>query len=828
MAVRANPNLKQRTLMMAGMAIVIIAGMVVTQVWQTYRVTVSAARRDVQQFTQILEANTDVSFQAVTLILDHAAEAVLDHRVGAQARSALADRFITIADSWSFINSVALISPDGIMRDLALRQADGHLQRIDKAVDASSEAFFRFLRESQTVKPAFYITPPGMGLVSGKRVIRVTKSVYDEQGVFLGVCVVSIALDKITAGYAALLPARYAAVDVFRRDSVLLASTNVTRTGGLTHNERLLFKDMLPAAPAGIYRITSSDGQSGGDLLSYRALQRYPIVIAVTADWNQFMEGWWKSTRALAASALIGILVISALTWWLVHRIGIEQATKQALLSNERRIMESQRLSGIGYYEHTVGSLDVTWSPNMYEIHGLDPLTFSPSQDTYIEQVVPEDKSRVLASWAAFAKAPSSSSFECRIRRADGELRHIRYSWKILEDSVGPHKRVFGVAQDVTAIRNAESIIRDDEERLRDIVECSSDYIWELDAHGAITMFSGGAINQFGEGMTAGFKVLTNDGVEVEGGDVTALQASIKRRIRFRSLLVPVRNAEAEVRWVRISGNPRFDAQGNYLGYRGAGTDVTELYRRQERDEAHRKSEALGRLASGMAHEINNLLQPIVIYANMGASQADVTATLRQYFGRIGLAAERSMMIVKNVLAFARQSPPSRENVRVLEVTRETVDLIGGTLVPGTVLEVTEAADDLAVRVDRTGLAQVVTNLLTNAAEALPSGGRIGVRISEIELSHDVARTLALTAGAYCRLAVEDDGPGIPADQLGKVFDPFFTTKPQGKGTGLGLSVVSGLAKSWGGTVAVDSSPGTGTCFTVYLPLAERRLAAAE
>ena len=335
-------------------------------------------------------------------------------------------------------------------------------------------------------------------------------------------------------------------------------------------------------------------------------------------------------------------------------------------------------------------------------------------------------------------------------------------------------------------------------------------------------------LTQFGSGAATELGVLRNAHDDDDVADVAVLRRAIGNRVKFRSLLAPVTDAAGEARWVRLSGNPRFDAHGRYLGYRGAGTDVTELYLRQERDAAPRKAAALGRLASGMAHEINNLLQPIVIYANLGNAQTELAAGVRQYFTRIELAAERSMAIVKNVLAFARQSPPSRENCGVMDITRETVDLLGGTLGAGTVLEVSEPAEDLIIRVDRTGMAQVLTNLLTNAAEALPAGGHIGVRINAVNLAGDPARSLGLAAGVYCRVMVEDNGPGIPVDQIGKVFDPFFTTKSQGKGTGLGLSVVSGLAKSWGGTVAVESTPGVGTCFTVYVPLAERHLQAAQ
>jgi len=826
MAVRA--NLKQWTLVVAGMAIAIIAVMVINQVRQTHSVTVATARRDVQQFTQILEANTDITFQSVTLILDHAVETALEHvNSHTTAHLGTAQRFIEIADNWALIHSVAIIDADGTIRDAATRSADGRLQAIRQDVEVFSQGIFLFHRDSTSAGRAFYITRPAPDLISGRRVIGVTKSVFDSAGRFRGVGIVTVALDDFTRVYAGLLPSRYATVELFRRDGALLASTNPDRKRDLTESEKRLLKDIVPSSAAGVYRVTSSEDVNG-NLLSFRALERYPIIIAVSASWFQFMQRWWEASVVLAASALIGILVIAALTWWLMRRIGAEQRAKHALIQNERRILESQQLSGIGYYEHGLRTRDVTWSRNMYEIHGLDARSFHPSKHTYIDHVIAEDKARVLAAWESFAEDPRSGSLECRIIHPDGQLRHIRYSWKVLDEQPNVPPRVFGVAQDVTAMRDAENTIRDDEERLRDIVECSSDYIWELDAKGALTLFSATAIDQFGDDAGTGLKVLADEAANVEGGDAGALRRSINSRVKFRSLMVPVQNGEGQTRWVRLSGNPRFDTAGRYLGYRGAGTDVTELYHRQERDEAHRKADALGRLAGGMAHEINNLLQPIVIYANLGAAHGGLADSARQYFSRISLAAERSMMIVKNVLAFARQTPPTRENVSVLDVARETMDLIGGALGQGIHLEVGDGPEDVLVRVDRTGLTQILTNLLTNAAEATPHNGRIIVEVKAVNLPADMARGLALLPGVYCRLIVKDNGAGISPDLLGKVFDPFFTTKPQGRGTGLGLSVVAGLAKSWGGTVTVESTQGLGTRFIVYLPVAELKMQAAQ
>jgi PAS domain S-box-containing protein len=826
MAGRANPNLKQRALVVAGIAIAIIVVMVVNQVWQTRGVTVTTARRDVQQFGQILEANTDITLQSMTLILDHVVETARGRSLGAVA-APVTDRFISIADNWALIHSVALITRNGTIRDAASRGSDGRLHGLAHPLDVSDRPIFRFLRDSDSARGEFYIIRPQADLVSGVRVIAITKVILDDAGAFLGACIVTVSVEAFTKLYAALLPARYTSVELFRRDGILLVSTDANRRNEVTSQEKSLVKEIISSSSAGVFRIRSLD-DGNGNLLSYRALQRYPIVLSVKASWLPFMERWRESSKVWAASALFGVLVIVAFTVWLIRRITAEQAAQQALIENERRLLEAQRLSGIGYYEHAVRNGKLAWSSNMYDIHGRDPKTFDPGETGYLDMVVAEDKPKVFSAYRAFEENPASGHLECRIMRPDGQIRHIRYSWKILDAGISSPASVFGVAQDVTAIRNAEDIIRDDEERMRDIVECSSDYIWELNSKGAITLFNAAAIMQFGANDGAGLKILTSETSDVDDGDIAFLRQTIRNRLKFRSLLVPVKNTEGDVRWVRISGNPRFDTHGRYLGYRGAGTDVTELYHRQERNEAHRKAEALGRLASGMAHEINNLLQPIVIYANLGASEKDLAGTIRQYFNRIGLAAERSMMIVKNVLAFARQTPPSRESVNVGDAVRETVDLLSGTLPAGAVITFNEETDDLCVRVDRTGLTQVLTNLVTNAAEALPGGGSIDVSVNAVNLTPDVAQSLVLVPGLYCRLKVEDTGWGIPPDQLGKVFDPFFTTKSQGKGTGLGLSVVSGLARSWGGTVTVESIAGTGTCFTVYLPIAERHLQAAQ
>ena len=147
------------------------------------------------------------------------------------------------------------------------------------------------------------------------------------------------------------------------------------------------------------------------------------------------------------------------------------------------------------------------------------------------------------------------------------------------------------------------------EQRLRDLLECSSDVVWETDANGVVNLFVGQHANEF--------EVLGRRGRTLHEPDEAGVNmvTMIDRRLPFRNMLVTIRARSGEQRVLRTSGKPTFDSAGNFLGFRGAGTDVTDSQRQKQIDEEQRKAEALGRLASGMAHEINNLLQPVIIYA---------------------------------------------------------------------------------------------------------------------------------------------------------------------------------------------------------------------
>ena len=232
-----------------------------------------------------------------------------------------------------------------------------------------------------------------------------------------------------------------------------------------------------------------------------------------------------------------------------------------------------------------------------------------------------------------------------------------------------------------------------------------------------------------------------------------------------------------------------------------------------------RKMEALGQLAGGVAHDFNNILTGILGFADViRRSSADPAAV--GFGGEIVQAASRARDLVRQILMFSRRQPAERRPVRLGDVVREALQLVRGSAPPA-VRVTARVPDELPyVLADATQLHQVVMNLCTNAVQAMgEAGGELEVSVGPTTVGPDFARRHPpLKAGECVRLRVADTGPGMPQAVLDHLFEPFFTTKAPGVGTGLGLSVVHGVVQTHDGAVVVETRPGAGTTFDVYLP----------
>ncbi len=264
-----------------------------------------------------------------------------------------------------------------------------------------------------------------------------------------------------------------------------------------------------------------------------------------------------------------------------------------------------------------------------------------------------------------------------------------------------------------------------------------------------------------------------------------------------------------------------FEQRRNLLREISERRATEEALRKSEEELRHsQKLEAVGQLAGGVAHDFNNLLTAIIGYAELLTTRADNPILVRQGAELIRKAGGQAAGLTRQLLAFSRKQLLQPKVIDLNHLVGEMEQLLRRVIGERFDLVTIPDAKPGRVRADPTQLEQVIMNLGVNARDAMPAGGRITIRTSNETLGLARARAISgsLEAGDYVLLTVTDTGAGMDAATLSHIFEPFFTTKGPGKGTGLGLATVYGIVRQSGGAIAVESTPGRGTTFTIYLP----------
>jgi PAS domain S-box-containing protein len=275
------------------------------------------------------------------------------------------------------------------------------------------------------------------------------------------------------------------------------------------------------------------------------------------------------------------------------------------------------------------------------------------------------------------------------------------------------------------------------------------------------------------------------------------------------------------VRLVRKKLAPVFNERGQCEYVLGIVEDVTE--QRQTEAQLHhaQKMEAIGELTGGMAHDFNNLLSVVIGNIDVLRGFVKGNATVDELAGEALDAALRGADLTRRLLAFARRQPLQPARIDVNELVDGITKLLSRTLGERIEMEVRLAPEMWPVVADPAQLEAALTNLATNARDAMPNGGRLTIATGQRALDADYASLHPeVVPGDFAMIEVSDNGVGMPPDVMARIFEPFFTTKGQGKGTGLGLSMVFGFMKQSGGSINVYSEPGVGTTFRLYLPRA--------
>jgi PAS domain S-box-containing protein len=283
--------------------------------------------------------------------------------------------------------------------------------------------------------------------------------------------------------------------------------------------------------------------------------------------------------------------------------------------------------------------------------------------------------------------------------------------------------------------------------------------------------------------------------------------------------LVLIPGPDGEVREYMVHRVPLWDRHGRVMGMCGVTTDLTDLRRAQEQLERHRRLQALGHFASGIAHDVNNMVT--VVGCNLDLLELTVGDDPRwtDSLHNIRMASRRAQDLAERILLFG-QPKPQGCRLDLPAMLEESARLCRSALPPGAALEVEVRPYRGAVYGDPVQMGQVISNLVTNAAQALQSGQGDGLIRLRLEDSPPPPPS-GLPEGPSICLVIEDNGSGMSSETLLSAFDPYFTTKPRGEGTGLGLSIVHGIVSSMGGNISVASRPGEGTTFRLYFPISE-------
>lgn len=234
------------------------------------------------------------------------------------------------------------------------------------------------------------------------------------------------------------------------------------------------------------------------------------------------------------------------------------------------------------------------------------------------------------------------------------------------------------------------------------------------------------------------------------------------------------------------------------------------------------KMEAIGTLAGGIAHDFNNILTPIFGYTNLAFDKIPEGNPARKYLEQVNIAAKRAKDLVYQILAFSRQAPETTSPTKTQHIIKESLKLLRSSI--PTTIKINQNIDTQCgtIMSDPTQIHQVVINLCTNAVHAMDEKGVLGISLQEVTLNaKDVAHKPGLKPGSYVCLSISDTGIGMDQKTINRIFEPYYTTKEVGKGTGIGLSVIHRIVENQKGMITVDSKPGKGTTFHVFLPLIE-------
>jgi len=462
-----------------------------------------------------------------------------------------------------------------------------------------------------------------------------------------------------------------------------------------------------------------------------------------------------------------------------------------------------------------LNSIVTSWNKGAEKIFGY---TAGEMVGTSIMRIIPDDRrneeSLILDK---IKNGESMEHLETLRRTSDGRVIDVSVTVSPIKDSTGKPIGVSKVARDITERKLAQERIAEQAA----LLEKARDAIIVRDPEGKLLFWNTGAERIYGWTRQEAIGRNVGDFIYAHPKKFRELNATIVSRGEWHGELQHLtrdkREISVEARWTLIRDN-----EGNPKSVLAINTDITEKKKIEAQFMRAQRMESIGTLAGGIAHDLNNILAPIILsidFLKTLSDQPQATKVLET----IEVSARRGADIVRQVLSFARGQEGQRVEIQSKHLLKDLQVIIRDTFPKDIQLQFSASSALWTILGDPTQIHQILLNLCVNARDAMPSGGVLTVGVENCSLDEQyAAMNIEAKVGRYVIFHVTDTGMGIPRSNLEKIFEPFFTTKELNKGTGLGLSAVMAIVKSHGGFVNVYSEVAKGTTFKVYLPATER------
>jgi len=587
--------------------------------------------------------------------------------------------------------------------------------------------------------------------------------------------------------------------------------------------------DGLEALSTGRFDVVLLDlslpDSSGLDTLTKTHSQAHQVPIIIMTglgDEKLAVEAVRKGAQDYLVKGEIDENVLPRAIRYAIERKGAEKILRESE-EKYRTILESIE---DGYFEVDIRGNFTLFNDSLWKTHGY-------SKDELIGMNYRRymDRENAKKVYQAFNKVFSAGKparvFDWEVLRKDGTKRHVEASISLMKDAEGQPIGFRGILRDVTERKQMEAELRQTRNFLQNIFNSSIDGITTADLRGTVIYTSPRTRDILGykQKEIIGKKVYAFYGNGIE--DAKTIMKELTEKGELKDHEMKLVRKDSELIDINLSASLLKNDKGEVIGTLGIYRDITEKNKLLAQLGQAQKVEAIGTLAGGIAHNFNNLLMGVMGNTSLMLLEIDSAHPSYERLRNIEKSVQSGSKLTGQLLGYAREGRYEIKPMSLNQLVQETSDTFATTKKEIRVHR--ELAQDLfGINADQGQIEQVLLNLYVNASDAMPAGGDLFLKTTNVTHRDMRSKLYKPKPGNYVLLTVRDTGTGMDKRTMKRIFDPFFTTKAMGRGTGLGLASVYGTVKAHGGYIDVESKKGQGATFEIYLPASEKKAIAEK